>query len=192
MNTRWKSSSWGQLWLTCILSRQCSFAKLSVFDGLLIISPLLNTLWINLTFPTQTDTHSWKLEQPPEVPSPQLDVFSFLKHLEAAWEFEHPRREVDWQLCQHQLWDWGWSCLHLLLSDTPPHLEEQVYKATSLWHRCSFNFSSCSDARKPSVAPGESCWLQEIYRGVNQRPSDRGSPYVLLECWLRGKGAGSE
>lgn len=74
----------------------------------------------------------------------------------------------------------------------PTRLEEQSYKASSLWHRCSFNFSGCSHAVKPSLAPGEFCWLQEIYHGVNQRPSDRGSPYVLLECWLWGKGAGSE
>lgn len=87
---------------------------------------------------------------------------------------------------------WGGAVCTLPSLTRPPHLEEQSYKATSLWHRCSFNFSSCSHAVRPSVAPGEFCWLQEIYCGVNQRPSDRGSPYVLLECWLRGKGAGSE
>lgn len=87
---------------------------------------------------------------------------------------------------------WGGAVCTLPSLTHPPHLEEQSYKATSLWHRCSFNFSSCSHAVRPSVAPGEFCWLQEIYCGVNQRPSDRGSPYVLLECWLRGKGAGSE
>ena len=163
MNTRWESCSQGQHWLACILNLQHSSAKLSVFIGLLIISSSPNKPWKMFSPPSPKHTHAlenWK--GPLEVPSPKLDVFSFPKHLVATWEFKLLHMEVDFVLCPPSVrgmcGEEGPALSHR--GACAPRVEEYSCEATSLGHRRSFDFSSCSHAPKPSAAPGEFCWLQ--------------------------------
>lgn len=146
------------------LNLQCtSPAKLSVFVGLLVISSSPNIPWKMVNLPSP-NTHTYALENwkgPLEVLSPKLDAFSFLKHLVATWEFKLLRVEVCFQLCQPSV---RWRCGAEVFAPShrwahPPQVEEYSYKATSLRHRRSFDFSGCSHATKPSAAPGEFCWL---------------------------------